>query len=388
MRSLVRALVVPALMRLLGKANWWAPAWLRRRPLFLPPQNVEQLAVLGHASSLDGTRGPALPPGPRALCWHTGLMASRKRRLGVALLLDAPVSDQVEGLRLALGDPSVGRIPAHLTLVPPVNVRAVDLPAALARLRAAAAGQPGVLTLTLGPVRSFLPANPVLYLDVGGELGRLRELRDAVFAEPLERALTWPWVPHVTVADGIAGAKVEAAVDALNSYGVIVRVDRVVLLEEQPGRAWRPIADAGFSRPAVIGTGGLALEISRSRLVDPEVRQMLEGVIGPGGLVGLDGFAGGLPARCGAPLPSPFDPIVMTGRREGQLVGVGAALAYPGEGHVGVVVHPEARRQGVAGHLLAHLEGEARRAGWPYPVLVAAGPAAFYQARSHWSVAG
>ncbi len=29
--TLVRALVVPALMRLLGKANWWAPAWLRRR---------------------------------------------------------------------------------------------------------------------------------------------------------------------------------------------------------------------------------------------------------------------------------------------------------------------------------------------------------------------
>ncbi len=29
--SLVRALVVPALMRLLGKANWWAPRWLQRR---------------------------------------------------------------------------------------------------------------------------------------------------------------------------------------------------------------------------------------------------------------------------------------------------------------------------------------------------------------------
>ncbi len=29
--TLVRALVVPAVMRLLGKANWWAPAWLRRR---------------------------------------------------------------------------------------------------------------------------------------------------------------------------------------------------------------------------------------------------------------------------------------------------------------------------------------------------------------------
>ena len=31
--TLVRALVVPALMRLLGRANWWAPRWLRRRRL-------------------------------------------------------------------------------------------------------------------------------------------------------------------------------------------------------------------------------------------------------------------------------------------------------------------------------------------------------------------
>lgn len=28
--TLVRALVVPALMRLLGPVNWWAPRWLRR----------------------------------------------------------------------------------------------------------------------------------------------------------------------------------------------------------------------------------------------------------------------------------------------------------------------------------------------------------------------
>ena len=30
--TLVRALVVPAVMRLLGSANWWAPRWLRRKP--------------------------------------------------------------------------------------------------------------------------------------------------------------------------------------------------------------------------------------------------------------------------------------------------------------------------------------------------------------------
>jgi RND superfamily putative drug exporter len=29
--SLVRALVVPALMRLIGPVNWWAPRWLQNR---------------------------------------------------------------------------------------------------------------------------------------------------------------------------------------------------------------------------------------------------------------------------------------------------------------------------------------------------------------------
>jgi RND superfamily putative drug exporter len=28
--TIIRALLVPALMGLLGQANWWAPAWLRR----------------------------------------------------------------------------------------------------------------------------------------------------------------------------------------------------------------------------------------------------------------------------------------------------------------------------------------------------------------------
>jgi RND superfamily putative drug exporter len=35
--TLVRALVVPALMRLLGSANWWTPRWMKRRPA--PPES-------------------------------------------------------------------------------------------------------------------------------------------------------------------------------------------------------------------------------------------------------------------------------------------------------------------------------------------------------------
>jgi putative drug exporter of the RND superfamily len=39
--TLVRALVVPALMRLLGRVNWWAPVWLRRKPT---PEEIAEAA--------------------------------------------------------------------------------------------------------------------------------------------------------------------------------------------------------------------------------------------------------------------------------------------------------------------------------------------------------
>ena len=92
-------------------------------------------------------------------------MANR-RRLGVAVIIDAPVADEINGLRRAVGDRALERIVPHVTLVPPVNVPAACLSDALARLRAAAATCPEPLHLTLGPPGSFLPANPVLTLAV------------------------------------------------------------------------------------------------------------------------------------------------------------------------------------------------------------------------------
>lgn len=288
-------------------------------------------------------------------------MASNRLRLGVALLLDAPVATEVDALRRALGDPGLGRIPAHLTLVPPVNVRRADLGAALDRLRAAAAGQPGPLELHLGPVSSFLPANPVAYLAVGGgrgALGSLGALRDEVFASPLERKLSWPWVPHVTLADGAPPGLIAAAVEAMSGYAALAVVDRVVLLEEGPARVWAPLADVELGRPARIGTGGLPVELTAGRIPDP---QML-----------------------GAPVPalSPFDrPIVVTARREGSAVGAAAAWVDGAGGHIEVVVLDGQRRQGIGSHLVAHVQVLARRRGWTLPLLPSGGPAGFYAAR-------
>lgn len=290
-------------------------------------------------------------------------MPSGRRRLGVALLLDEPVRSEVEGLRRAVGDPSVGRMDPHVTLVPPVNVRHVDLPVALSVLRSAASAQSGPIAATLGPPATFLPHNPVVYLEVGGDLEALGRLRDGVFEQPLSRALTWPWVPHVTVGDGIAADRIRAALTVLADYVASTAFDRVVLLEEQQGRRWFPIADVLLGPSVVVGTGGIAVTITRGRLVDPEARAAV-------------GRA--FPGRALTP------PIVLTARTEGGVAGVAGAWVDRSGAHAGVLVIESCRRQGIGGHLLAHLESAARASGWEYPVLQADGPAAFYDSRSAW----
>jgi 2'-5' RNA ligase len=175
-----------------------------------------------------------------------------RRRLGVALLVPQPVATEVDGLRRALGDGARARIPAHLTLVPPVNVAADALPDAVEVLRAAArATRP--FGLRLGPATTFAPVTPVVYLAVDGDVDALRTLRDRVFVAPLSRPLTRPFVPHVTVADDMDPARIPAATAALADFVVDVQVEAVHLLEEGGGRVWQPIAEAPFSRRRLPG---------------------------------------------------------------------------------------------------------------------------------------
>lgn len=192
-------------------------------------------------------------------------------RLGVALLVPPPLDAEVDGLRRAVGDGALGRIPAHLTLVPPVNVREDRLGEALAVLRrAAAATRP--FTTTLGPPSTFLPDNPTVHLAVDDDGGSVRALRDRVFVDPLARPLTWPFVPHVTLADEAPKERIDAALVALADYRVDATFTQVHLLREGPGRIWTPIADAPFAPPAVVGRGGLPVELTVTDYLDPEAR--------------------------------------------------------------------------------------------------------------------
>jgi 2'-5' RNA ligase len=291
-----------------------------------------------------------------------------RHRLGVVLLLEGPIADEINGLRRALGDAALGRIGPHVTLVPPVNVRVGDLDAALGVVRSAAAACGRPLTVILGPPSTFLPANPVVHLPVSGDLPRLTRLRDAVFTGPLERSLRWPWVPHVTLADDADPGTIPPALAVLRAYEAVTVVERVVVLEERhgpAGRRWEPWADADLAPRVVVGRGGLDLTLTGGRVLDPAAARLVE--------------------DAGLAVPAPGVGLVVTGVSEGRLAGVAAAWRTDAGGRVLVVVDPERRRSGFGRQLLARVESAVRAAGWDCPTLIASGPAGFYAACSGWS---
>ena len=275
-----------------------------------------------------------------------------KRRLGVALLIPPPFDREVDALRRACDDGVLGRIPAHCTLVPPVNVREDALDDALRVLREAAAAT-SPFAVQLGPPASFLPDSPTLFLTVSGPgLDALLALRERVFREPLARPLTWPFVPHVTVADEMEPARIEAAVAALAGYRAVVTFERVHLLEEGAGRVWKPIADAPFAAPAVVGRGGIELELSVSDALDPEADAFAQRqwdsyraeTLGPGAL--------------------DEEPFAIVARKDTAIVGLAEGWTHGGVVYLrDLIVDASMRGLGIGSRLLAAFESLAAERG-------------------------
>ncbi len=200
-----------------------------------------------------------------------------RRRLGVVLLLDEPWRSEVQGLRRALQSPSLHTQPPHLTLVPPVNVPENRLGDAVAVLRREAARCRPTLRLTVGPVASFAPVSPVIFLGVeGDDLDELHRLQAGVFRGPLLRSVDYDYVPHVTLHESASEEAISRALAVLSGYRIDVEFDRVHLLEQGPDRVWRPLTDVAFGPPTVRGRGGVELHLRWSQRPAADVRALFE----------------------------------------------------------------------------------------------------------------
>ncbi len=293
-------------------------------------------------------------------------------RLGVVLAVPDPPAAEIDGLRRALGAGALGRIAPHLTLVPPVNVRAERLDDAVAVVRrAAAVTEP--LHLRLGPVATFWPGTPVVYLAVAGDVERVHLLREAVFTDPLARGVTWPFVPHVTLADDVDAGHLPTIVAALAAYSAEVTVEHAQVLQQDADRRWEVIAEVPLGGGRIVGRGGLEVGLAAGEVLDPEAGAFLERA-----------WSAHLHASYG-PLPR-MRPFVVTARREGEVVGVATGSTDDELVLDRLVVEASARAQGIGSHLLTEVELLGSRRGCRQGTLVcqAGGRAAAWYGAHGW----
>lgn len=275
-----------------------------------------------------------------------------RRRLAACLVVPEPWRTEVDGLRRATGG-DVARIPPHVTLVPPVNVREEAWDEALEVLRRAAGAQPGPLDLVVGPAATFAPVNRVVYLAVDGDAtarSRLRDLRAALLAGPLARDERRRFIPHVTLSHRLPEGDDAHALAVLGRYEAPVTFPTVDLLSyDEEARRWLPWADARLGPERVAGRGGIETRLDLSTVVAPDATGALR--------------------RWGvAAWPVVGPATVVTGRRGRSVVGVASGgLDHRGAHRVGrvdgVVVDPGERGTGIGRQLLALLVSELADAG-------------------------
>lgn len=168
-----------------------------------------------------------------------------RKRFAVALIVPPPAAIEIDALRQALGDRQLGRIDAHVTIVPPINLDDDGLIEALIVVERAASMCPPC-SLTLGPVETFSESAPTRFLRVE-PWSPVEQLYAACWTGPFERPERRSFVPHVTIdIDGGPTEGPDPAVDLLAGFTTACTIDHVTLLEHRDerddgsGRGWEP----------------------------------------------------------------------------------------------------------------------------------------------------
>lgn len=167
--------------------------------------------------------------------------------LGVAIAVPEPYGRVLQAHRASFGDPLAGSIPTHITLLPPIQRDAgPDVSAHLAEV----ASRTAPFGIHLRGTATFRPVSPVVFVQVVEGIGQCEVLERAVRRGPLERAVTFPYHPHVTVAHDLPQDAMDEAFAALSDFECRFEATALHLYEHGADGVWRPDRFFPFGRDA------------------------------------------------------------------------------------------------------------------------------------------
>jgi 2'-5' RNA ligase len=174
------------------------------------------------------------------------------RSIGVAIGLPEPYNSELQRWRERLGDPNAGRIPPHVTLLPPTDVPSDSLPDIEEHLRRVAMGEHD-FEIRLRGSATFRPVSPVVFVPLVQGISECERLESKVRQGPLHREIRFPYHPHVTVAHDLPPDALDGAFTALDSYEADFQVQGFSMFEQDVDGTWRPQRDFVFGRAGLPG---------------------------------------------------------------------------------------------------------------------------------------
>jgi 2'-5' RNA ligase len=172
--------------------------------------------------------------------------------IGVSIAVPEPHGSLLQERRAGFGDAAAHGIPTHVTLLPPTEVDAAQLPAIEAHLiDVATSGRP--FPMRLSGTGTFRPLSPVVYVQVveGGAACTWLQKQIRAASGPIARELHFPYHPHVTVAHGIDDELMDRAFEALADYCAQWSCTGFALYEQGPDGVWRKLREFAFGSAVV-----------------------------------------------------------------------------------------------------------------------------------------
>lgn len=137
--------------------------------------------------------------------------------IGVAVAIPEPWGTRLQEYRIALGDTTAHAIPTHITLIPPTEIAAADLPAIEAHLGEVATRH-GAYRVHLRGTGTFRPVSPVVFVQVSEGIPGCEQLAADLRTGPLAVELDFPYHPHVTVAHHLDDERLDRAFEDLAGF--------------------------------------------------------------------------------------------------------------------------------------------------------------------------
>ena len=177
------------------------------------------------------------------------MTSERRTTIGVAIAVPEPWGGQLQDFRTDLGDKTAAGIPTHITLVPPVEVAAGDLPAIEQHL-AETSALTSAFKVHLRGTGTFRPVSPVVFVTVAEGISGCEQLALSVRRGPLATDLRFPYHPHVTVAHHLDDATLDRAFEELADFECAFEVDRFALYVHDEDSGWAPTREYPLSAGA------------------------------------------------------------------------------------------------------------------------------------------